>query len=130
MDFSHHGTIPENQAFCWNPSITGTKSEDTVISTADGPLFVSRPYLFPRVEPSGGKTVCAGGYFGKNIDWETLKNSSGPDWKLGGEASDTLKWLPLFDGSRSFLRIKKFCPVPGGHRPPGTPAVANSIKPS
>ncbi len=56
IDFTHHGIIAKNQAFCWNPSITGTKSEDTVISTEDGPLFVTRPYLFPRFElETGGR---------------------------------------------------------------------------
>ncbi|MDY4066523.1 M24 family metallopeptidase [Bullifex sp.] len=50
VGFDTPGVIAENQAFCWNPSITGTKSEDTVISTKDGIIPVTRPVLFPENE--------------------------------------------------------------------------------
>lgn len=49
ISFSHHGMIPENQAFCWNPSLSGTKSEDTFIATKEGPIFITKPYLFPKI---------------------------------------------------------------------------------
>lgn len=49
VGFSHEGIIPPNQAFCWNPSITGTKSEDTVVMTEDGPLFLTKPFVYPSV---------------------------------------------------------------------------------
>ena len=39
--------IRENQAFTWNPSITGMKSEDTMLATAKGPVVLSEPQLFP-----------------------------------------------------------------------------------
>ncbi len=50
VDFTTPGTIAAHQAFCWNPSITGTKSEDTVICTKDGVIPVTKPVLFPKVE--------------------------------------------------------------------------------
>ncbi len=49
IGFNHDGKIEVNQAFCWNPSITGTKSEDTIIATEEGPIFVSNAAFFPTV---------------------------------------------------------------------------------
>lgn len=47
--------ICKNQAFCWNPSITGTKSEDGFIVTEDGPIMITKPIIFPtlKVEVEG-----------------------------------------------------------------------------
>ena len=47
--------IRENQAFTWNPSITGMKSEDTMLSTHKGPIVLSEPVLFPilKMEKDG-----------------------------------------------------------------------------
>lgn len=42
--------VQENQAFAWNPSITGAKSEDTMLATADGPVILSPPATFPVLE--------------------------------------------------------------------------------
>lgn len=39
--------IRENQGFTWNPSITGMKSEDTMLATAKGPVILSEPQIFP-----------------------------------------------------------------------------------
>lgn len=47
VGFDTPGVIADHQAFCWNPSITGTKSEDTVISTKDGIIPITKPVLFP-----------------------------------------------------------------------------------
>ena len=41
--------VEENQAFCWNPSITGTKTEDGFIATSKGPIMISHPVVFPKV---------------------------------------------------------------------------------
>ena len=42
--------VQPNQAFAWNPSITGTKSEDTMIVTEDGPEFISLAEDWPMIE--------------------------------------------------------------------------------
>jgi Xaa-Pro aminopeptidase len=41
--------IRENQAFTWNPSITGTKSEDTILAAPEGPEMITGPALFPTL---------------------------------------------------------------------------------
>ena len=41
--------VQENQAFCWNPSITGTKTEDGFIATSKGPVMITHPVIFPQI---------------------------------------------------------------------------------
>jgi Xaa-Pro aminopeptidase len=41
--------IQENQAFTWNPSITGTKSEDTILAASTGVEMITRPVLYPTL---------------------------------------------------------------------------------
>jgi len=41
--------IVANQALAWNPSITGTKSEDTIIATDRKPIVLSAPRNFPTI---------------------------------------------------------------------------------
>jgi Xaa-Pro aminopeptidase len=52
-DYRVHSRTPdliqEHQAFCWNPTITGTKSEDTILATQNGPEMITRPLLFPTL---------------------------------------------------------------------------------
>jgi Xaa-Pro aminopeptidase len=39
----------ENQAFAWNPSINGTKSEDTILCRPDGGELLARPTDWPTI---------------------------------------------------------------------------------
>jgi Xaa-Pro aminopeptidase len=41
--------VQENQAFTWNPSITGTKSEDTILATSKGTEMITKPILYPTL---------------------------------------------------------------------------------
>ena len=50
---SHRVTV-ENQGYCFNPVIDGTKAEDAFIATKSGPLFITNPVTFPVVEKEFG----------------------------------------------------------------------------
>ncbi len=50
--------VVENQAFAWNPSITGAKTEDTIVATSDGPIILSETDDWPKIEVEfGGRAV-------------------------------------------------------------------------
>ena len=66
VNFHTPDIVQENQAFCWNPSITGTKSEDTMIATSKGPELLSKPVYFPILELEvGGYTFQRAGILEK-----------------------------------------------------------------
>lgn len=46
-------TVQEDQAFAWNPSITGVKSEDTVLVSAEGPELLTPPVDYPSLDIEG-----------------------------------------------------------------------------
>jgi Xaa-Pro dipeptidase len=49
VGFETQDIIQENQPFCWNPSITGTKSEDTILARSKGPEMITKPILYPTI---------------------------------------------------------------------------------
>jgi Xaa-Pro aminopeptidase len=48
--FNTQDIIQDNQAFTWNPSLKGTKSEDTILVSAKGLEMITRPMFYPRLE--------------------------------------------------------------------------------
>jgi Xaa-Pro aminopeptidase len=49
VNFKTPDLVLEDQAFTWNPSITGTKSEDTILATPKGPEMITKPILYPTL---------------------------------------------------------------------------------
>jgi len=49
VNFKTPDLIQGNQAFTWNPSIAGTKSEDTILATSEGPEMITRPIRYPTL---------------------------------------------------------------------------------
>jgi len=49
VTFKTPDIIEEHQAFTWNPSVTGAKSEDTILATSRGPEMITRPILYPTL---------------------------------------------------------------------------------
>jgi Xaa-Pro dipeptidase len=49
VNFKTPDLIQENQAFTWNPSIAGTKSEDTILATPEGPEMITHPIRYPTL---------------------------------------------------------------------------------
>jgi len=51
-----HAATQLNQCYCYNPVVSGTKTEDAFIAMEKGPLFITKPFSFPKL------TVRVGGY--------------------------------------------------------------------
>jgi Xaa-Pro aminopeptidase len=49
VSFKTPDLVQVNQAFTWNPSIAGTKSEDTILATPEGPEMITKPMLYPTL---------------------------------------------------------------------------------
>lgn len=47
--FNTQDIVQENQAFTWNPSLTGTKSEDTILAVSRGLEMITRPMSYPTI---------------------------------------------------------------------------------
>lgn len=55
-------TVFPNQAFAWNPTITGTKIEDTFLNANDGAETLTPSANFPRIETqTNGRTIISHG---------------------------------------------------------------------
>jgi len=52
--FQTPDVVQENQAFTWNPSLTGTKSEDTILAATRGVEMITRPILYPTLSVEAG----------------------------------------------------------------------------
>lgn len=57
VNFQTNEIVQENQGFAWNPSLTGSKSEDTILATSNGPIILSKPVIFPTLEIKGGEYI-------------------------------------------------------------------------
>jgi Xaa-Pro dipeptidase len=51
-----HGITQVDQCYCYNPVVSGTKTEDAFIAMEKGPLFITKPFSFPKL------TITVGGY--------------------------------------------------------------------
>ncbi|MBI3850973.1 MAG: M24 family metallopeptidase [Verrucomicrobia bacterium] len=52
------GVVLENQAFAWNPTIAGTKSEDTILATTQGAQIITESKDWPMLQvESQGETI-------------------------------------------------------------------------
>jgi Xaa-Pro aminopeptidase len=50
----NRSTLFAGQGFCWNPTILGTKSEQTFLVGAEGPIVVTAGHRFPLLKVSAG----------------------------------------------------------------------------